>query len=470
MSKNTVAEALMKAQQFEDNDEFEKAYECYKYAYELDKNDPDSLQKLATCAQALQNDVDAIKYWNLYMEMKPEDPLSYTQLLDLYFHDNKYQYYMTRAKLKTIEGRLDQSTDDYKKAINNTTEEKDQLEARYLLAQTYTILGKNMQAIDEYLRILDHDHNEAVYLQLANLYYTEDKSAALNVLNQAIEKYPDSENIKGFLCKIYLSTGDYEKAEKYAITNFDKIKALLMQEKNEDAKSELDKLSNQEKQNPAYLALMAEYNYNKGNLDETLNYINEFEKTDLNSPLPSQMRALVYESKGNEFLSHFNWGKYYIKRNNHELALNEYLIAYNENKENTDIIKELINLYTSLDDEFAAMEFCEKLVKYEKQDIATLKKLSKFYEKQGFEDKAIEYLYEIVEANPKDYETLLKLAKANESSRKINLAIEYYEKYLKFAPNNEEKEEAKKRYDMLTSGEVSEEEGFLDKILKLFSK
>ena len=192
MANTTVAQALVRAQQFEDEDKFEQAYECYKYAHELDKTDTDALQKLATCAQMLQYNNDAINYWNMYMQIKPEDPLSYSQLLDLYFHENKYEYYMTRAKLKTIEGRLPQATDDYKKAINNTNEDKEIIDARYLLAQTYKIIGKPLQAIDEYLKILDHDHNEAVYLSLADLYYAEDKSAALNVLQQAIERYPNS--------------------------------------------------------------------------------------------------------------------------------------------------------------------------------------------------------------------------------------------------------------------------------------
>ena len=89
MANNTIAQALIKAQQFEDEDKYEQAYECYKYAHEIDKNDTDVLQRLATCAQMLQQHEDAINYWNLYMAIKPEDPLSYTQLLDLYFQSRK---------------------------------------------------------------------------------------------------------------------------------------------------------------------------------------------------------------------------------------------------------------------------------------------------------------------------------------------------------------------------------------------
>lgn len=470
MANNTVAQALIRAQQFEDEDKFEQAYECYKYAHELDKNDTDAIQKLATCAQMLQYNDDAINYWNLYMQIKPEDPLSYSQLLDLYFHENKYEYYMTRAKLKTIEGRLPQATDDYKKAINNTTEEKEIINARYLLAQTYKIIGKNLQAIDEYLKILDYDHNEAVYLSLADLYYAEDKSAALNVLQQAIERYPESTAIKEFLCKIYLATGDYDKAEIYAVNDFDKIKSMLMQEKNDEAFARLEQLSTKQKNDPQYAALMAEYYYNKNDNDKTLSYIAVYEKSNPDSPLSSQMRALVYEQIGDDYNSHYNWGKYYIKKNNMELALDEYLNAYNENPESVEIIKELINLYSVIEDKFACAEFCEKLVKIDKDDVATLKRLVHFYEDQGYEEKVLEYLHQLAQVNSRDYETLLKLARHAQKNRRIDDAIEFYEKYIKVAPNSDEKEDAKKQLNMLTSGEIADEEGFLDKLLSFFSK
>lgn len=470
MKNKTIAEALIKGQAFEDDDKTEQAYECYKYAHELDKTDTEVLQKLAVTAQMLQKNEAAINYWNLFMELKPEDSLSYTQLLDLYFHDNKYEYYMTRAKLKTIEGRLAQATDDYKKALNNTDDEQNMLNARYLLAQTYKIIGKPLQAIDEYLKILDQDHNEAVYIALANLYSEEDKSAALNVLHQAIGEFPESTEIKELLCKISLATGDYESAERYATNNFDRIKSLLMQEKNTQAHEMLENLSAKEKQDSKYAALMAEYFYNQDDNENTLKYIDIFEKSNQDSPLPAQMRALVYEKQNKDFEAHFNWGKYYIKKNNLDLALDEYLNAYNENPKNLDIIKELINLYSALEDKFACAEFCEKLVEIETDDAATLKRLIKFYEEQGYEEKVMEYLYKLSEINHRDYETLLKLAKHAQKNRKIDEAIDFYEKYVKFAPNSDEKEEAKVQLNMLTTGEIGEEEGFLDKILGIFSK
>ena len=470
MANKTIADALLKAQQFEDEEKFQEAYECYKYALDADPNNTDVIQSIAVCAQTLQKTDDAKFYWQHLMELKPEDPISYTQLLDIYFIENKYLYYMTRAKLKVLENRLPQATDDYKKALNNTTEEKEIIETRYLLAQTYEYINKPLQAIDEYLKILDHEHNENVYISLASLYYKEDKSAAVDILRKAVVEYPQSEPIREFLCQAYLATGNYAEAEKYAVSIFNKIKSMLMQEKNEEAFEELKKLSSKEKQDISYSALMAEYYYNVGDDTNTLIWIEQFEKLNPNNPLPYQMRALVYEKKNKEYEAHYNWGKYYIKKNDHDLALNEYLNAYNANPKETDVIKELINLYSALNDNFACAEFCEKLVKLEKNDVATIKRLIKFYEEQGYEDKVMEYLFELTEINNKDYTAYLKLAKHAENSRRTNEAIEYYNNYLKFAPNSDEKEEIKKRVELLVSGEIYEEEGFLDKIIGFFTK
>ena len=151
-TKISIPQALAKATEFEEKEEFDKAYECLKYAYSMDKTNPEVLQQLAMTAQLMHNNEDAINYWNELMMVHPENPISYTQLLDLYFHDNKYEYYMTRAKLKTLEGRLQQAVSDYKKAISNTSDEKEIMNARYLLAQSLEIIEKPMQAIDEYLR------------------------------------------------------------------------------------------------------------------------------------------------------------------------------------------------------------------------------------------------------------------------------------------------------------------------------
>ena len=470
-TKISIPQALAKATEFEEKEEFDKAYECLKYAYSMDKTNPEVLQQLAMTAQLMHNNVDAINYWNELMMVHPENPISYTQLLDLYFHDNKYEYYMTRAKLKTLEGRLQQAVSDYKKAISNTSDEKEIMNARYLLAQSLEIIEKPMQAIDEYLRILDYDHNENVYGSLAAIYYNHDKDSAIDILKRALEEYPKNEMFKELLAKIYMETGNYEESIKYAISPLSKAKALLMQEKNDEAMEILEQCSDADKKTPKYLSLLAEYYYNRNEAEKALSCIEELEKLDGNNPLVFQMRALVYEKQGMDFEEHFNWGKYYIKKNSFDLALNEYLNAYNSNPKNAEIINELINLYSAMDDNIASIEFTERLVAIDKTNVAALKRLATFYSESGYDDRAQEYLERLYEINPRDYEVLLSLGKNYEGKRKMQTANEYYQEFLKYAPSASlERERVEKKLQNASQENEMEEEGFLDKIINFFSK
>ena len=470
MKSRTIAEVLAKAEEFEEQEKYEQAYECYKYAYESDKSNEDVLSKLAICAQTLEYKEDAIKYCNIMLSLNPQNHLPYTQLMDLYFSDNKYEYYMTRAKLKTLEGRLEQATSDYKKALSNTSEDELQIKARYLLAQTYEILDKSMQAIDEYLRILDYKHDENVYAALAKIYYNTDKTAAISVLNQGLTQYPDNQMFKELLSKIYMELGEYSKALDYSTSPLNTAKLLLLQDNNQAALNILEGLSAQDKKSPRYLALMAEYYYNTDNNALSLEYVDKYESVEPQSLLVPQMKALIYEKEDNSELEHFYWGKFYLKKGSLDLALNEFLNAYAANKANTDIIKELINLYVVLGDRVASIEFSEKLVEIEKDDVPTLKKLVKFYDEEGYPDKMVHYLLQLSEINSKDYDTILRLARYYESNRQMGEAIEFYEKYLKFAPSSELRDEVDAKLKLLTSADGIEEEGFLDKLLKIFSK
>ena len=470
-TKISIPQALARATEFEEKEEFDKAYECLKYAYSMDKTNPEVLQHLAMTAQLMHNREDAINYWNELMNIHPENPISYTQLLDLYFHDNKYEYYMTRAKLKTLEGRLQQAVSDYKKAISNTSDDKEILNARYLLAQSLELIDKPMQAIDEYLRILDQEHNENVYGSLAAIYYNHDKDSAIDILKRALEDYPDNNMFKELLAKIYMETGNYSASLDYATSPLSKAKALLMQEKNDEAMEIMEKCSDADKKTPKYHVLMAEYYYNKDEFQNSLDCIEKLEKMDGNNPLVFQMRALVYEKQGMDFEEHYNWGMYYIKKNSYDLALNEYLNAYNSNHQNKDIINELINLYTVLNDNIAAIEFTEKLAEIDKTNVAALKKLAVFYAGSGYDDRAQEYYKRLYEVNPRDYEVLLSLGKYYESKKKMQTAKEFYEEFLKYAPSASlDREKIEQKLKNAENEENYEEEGFLDKIINFFSK
>ena len=151
--------------------------------------------------------------------------------------------------------------------------------------------------------------------------------------------------------------------------------------------------------------------------------------------------------------------------------MNEYLNAYNTNPKNVEIINELINLYSALDDNIASIEFTERLAELDKTNVAALKKLSVFYSESGYDDRALEYLERLYEINPRDYEVLLSLGKYYEGKKKNQTAKEYYEQFLKYAPSASlDRERIEKKLRESVQEEDIEEEGFLDKIINFFSK
>ena len=51
------------------------------------------------------------------------------------------------------------------------------------------------------------------------------------------------------------------------------------------------------------------------------------------------MKALIYESLNDSFNEHINWGKFNILKGEKEVALNEYMTAYQFDNKNIDLIE-----------------------------------------------------------------------------------------------------------------------------------
>ena len=63
-----------------------------------------------------------------------------------------------------------------------------------------------------------------------------------------------------------------------------------------------------------------------------------------------------------------------------------------------------------------------------------------------------------------------QLGVAYEKLRNKDKALEYYNKYISFAPVNDEYNAIKAKIAKLEGSNYQEEEGLLDKIMKLFAK
>ena len=464
-----VQTLLEQAQFLSDNENYEKSYELLKTAYELDKTNPEILEKVALHAKMLDKSDEAIVYWEALIEVDPNSLLAYSELQDIYLTTNKYKYYLTRAKVKILQENISQAVSDYKKAIDNTQIEKEIIEARLLLAKSYEFLGKTTSAIDEYFKIVDVEDNLLVYYKLAELYSSmNDKHSAVTVLKRAFEAYPDESSLKEMLAGFLMETGQHDDALEYVQSDLTKAKILLAKDENKKAYEVLENI--EDKTSANYYALLAEYFFNTKNFEKCIENITEYKKLEPQSPLVYQMLALVYEEKDDLFNAHYNWGKFYIQKGDYDVAKNEFIYAHNLNPKSAQVIKDIILLNENTGDNSSLVEFYEKLLVAEPDNQQALKSLGNFYYDVGEYNNALEYYLKAESSARNDFSVFKDIARCYEKLRKNLSAKEYYQKYLDNAPLGSDTEVIKSKIAKMSDENVSEDEGILEKIMKFFVK
>lgn len=468
--KNSSRIAIDKAQVLEDNEEYQKAYDVLKKAYESDDSSAELLEKLALAAHILHLDNEAVEYWEKLMELDPNSEVCYSQLIDLYLHSNKHKYYLTRAKLKVIEQNPIQASSDLKKAIDNTNDPDELLFARKMLAELHKALNKTHNAIDEYLRILDIEPNVEIFSELADLYALTNKYDAVDVLRRALADFEDDPVLSEKLSNLAISIGDFELGLKHATNDFLKAKALLLLENNEEAFRILSALQGGEKHSIDAVSLFAQYYYNIKDFDKCLGCVDELSKLQPGSPLVYQMRALTYEALDDTLSAHKNWGRYYLTRSNLELALNDFMQAHQQAPEDAEVVSEIIKIVESQNDKHMANEFYEKLVRLEPKNKKALQKSAEFYGEIGDYHQALEFLERLVEIDKSNIDAIHLLAGTYEKLKDKEQALACYEKYLKLAPLSPFSDAVKVKVERLKSQNFSDDEGFLEKILGFFNR
>lgn len=463
---------ITEAEQLEDNEQFDKAYEEYKKVYSQRPKSVEVIERLGHLAMILNKKSEAEEYYQKILELDSGNVLAYEQLMDIYVHTDRYKYYISRGNLHIMEGQLSHAINDFKKALEKAQMEPEMLSTRFVLANLYEQTGKNHQAIDEYLRIIDSSNaNDMVYLKLANIYIAEDAiTSAIETLEKAVEKHIDSDAIKEILAQLYLRSNDPEKAREYTKDDLVKVKSLLDEEKNTDAFAILDKIKADHVKNPTYHSLLAQYYFNAKEFDKSLECVKEYDKLEQNSPLTYQMQALIYEEKGDDFNSHINWAKYNLFKKDKDVALNEYLSAYQVNDKDAALIQNIAELLDIMNDKHQAVEFYEKLISVDPNNRKAIERLSDFKESIGDYRGQVDMLERLYTLDNKNSSVINKLAKAYEKSKNKEKALEFYNKFIAISPVNEDYEFAKQKIKKLESIEMEEDEGLIGKIMKLFSR
>lgn len=466
--------SLQLAEQFEANEQYEQALEEYKKEYENNNKDISILERMGHLSLVLERPEEAAKYYYEILQIDVANTLAFEQLMQIYEETDRYKYYIYRGNKNTLEGKLEFAINDYKKALTCCADdETGQIMTRLTLANLYLSVGKKDKAIDEYNLILEHENlNEEIYLQLADIYLKDEAySSAIYVLNRAKERGLDNDRIREALAAVYLKSGDSAHAIEYTKDELLKIQCLLEQGKLSEANDKLLNLPEEYKQVPRYLTLMAQYYYSDKEFDKSLEYVEEFNKKQPNSPLTYQMRALIYEEKNDDYNAHLNWGRYNMLRGNRDVAVNELLQAVKINDKDVNVLFTLADMLTESNEINHAAEYYEKIVKIDPKNKEALRKLADYRESIGDYHKQTDYLEMLYVADKRDLDSLKRLAAAYEKIKSKQNAIDAYTKYIELSNDDVEIKKAQHKLDKLQNlAGDSEDVGLIDKIMSMFSK
>lgn len=463
------------AEQLEENGQYEEAYAEYKKSYTHSPNDLSLLAQLGHVAMILEKKDEAVEYYNKMLTLDATNPTAYEQLMDIYIDTDKYKYYVCRGNYHTVQHQLEHATNDFQKAISHAGGDEEQIvPVRFVLGTLHEELGNSNKAIDEYLKVLDYENAmPETYLRLANLYAQDDVlGSAIETLERAMQAGHDSEEIRESLANLYFKDNTPAKAKEISNNKLTQIKAMLSLGEFDEAKKEIDGLDEKYKSEPKYYALLAEYYYTTKDFDKALDAVQAYSEKQPNHPLVFQMRALIYESKQDEYMATLNWAKYHLVRDQKDVAINELLGAYQLKNDDADMVAMLASLLENSGEVHQAMEFYSRLAELEPSNKTAMEKLSRYWEDNGDNRLAAEYLEKLVEADGRSFVSMKKLAELYQKLRDREAAIAMYKKYLQTAPQNEEYEDVKSKLNKLENNESPSEQsdGLLDKIIEFFTK
>lgn len=403
------------AEQLEAEEKYAEAYLEYKKQLSHNANDIELLSHLGHLALMLDKTEDAISYYTKIITLDKTNTMAHEQLMSIFEHSDRFKYYIYRGNLNILQEHYTYAINDYKKAVDAAGGDEDKIiAARMVLGSIYEQIDKKDKAIDEYIQVIDHGAKDLyIFLKLAELYIKTDYiSGAISTLEKAKEQ--GIEGVDEPLAGYYIKASMPEKALEVTKDTLTKIRAYMDLEENEKAFELLNSLDEKSKNTPQYFALLAQYYFQKGMYEDALETVNKYEKVNYNSPLVYQMRALIYEKQEDYFHEHVNWAKYNIAKGEKDVAISEYLNAYQINDKNIQVVESLAFLYDETNDNNKASEFFEKLLELEPKNKTALEKLAKFRDYIGDYEGAVEYMERLAQIDPKNQYVALNLEKFKE--------------------------------------------------------
>jgi len=373
---------MVSVEQLEDNGQYDLAYKEYQKMYSNNPKNAHILERLGHIALILGKVKEAENYYSKITELDSNNIVAYQQLMDICSDTNRYKYYICKGQMHLLEQQRSYAIGDFKKAVEKANDENEANTARFILANLYEEENKENQAVDEYLKLMDSDYNDAaVYINLANIYRKTDfLSSAIDTLEKARQK--GYEEVSEELAQYYIMADDPKKAMELTKDELVKIRCLMDLGKNDEALSLMKENEDKYSKSAKFHALEAQYYYQISEFEKALEAVEIYSKFEANSPLIYQMRAMIYEKQGNEFLEHMNWAKYNSLKGEKDIAMNEYLIAYQIDDKNIDLVTTIADTLDQTDKNHS-VEFYERLYELNPKSRRALQKLAEFRERIG---------------------------------------------------------------------------------------
>lgn len=351
---------------------------------------------------------EALKIYEEIIKLNPADEVALSCTMDIYLElDDKFNYYLSRANVNIAQGKIEYAINDTKKALALDMEN---IDARRKLARLYKVGGKNLKAIDEFLRLLELEPTDYdAHIELVDLYMKEDSlESAISIAKKAYDMFKDFPVVRNMLAQLYFKANDFKAALDVVEDDLLKIKILLQDEQNDLAdellnKVDFSKLDDFRKKN--YYILKAQLLYNKAQYEDALKQIDEYVKLSSPDAVSFQMRALIYEELNDEFSAYLNWGFCKKLQGKFDEAIVEFNHAYQKNPNNKTVLIELANLYQKNKERFVAIEYWQKVYELDKDEQAR-EILAEFYYSEGNFDKAEQY-GKVIERKEDDSEGLI---------------------------------------------------------------
>ncbi len=470
------------AELYESTDDLDNARRLYQDCFTSNPNNIEAVESLANLYSIMGQKQEATQFYKLMLASDPNNTVAHSQLMDIYETTDRFNYYMTRAKINRMNEKLSYALSDYKKALPHAESDADFIETQFYIAELYMQQEKYMHAIDAYLAIIERDEtNVDACKSLAEAYLKSDNTdSACEAYEKTLELDPTDQEAMEELVDLYMDMENYSRAYKWVKKLFisepenlshkvtmGSVKLALGDKK--DAYTLIQEVLEEDDKNTEALSAMADYFSQEEMYDKALKEVNKIKEIIPSSPFGYKKAAEINEAIGNSYETHYNYGIYHHLKKESQLAIDEFTCALEHKSDNADLAVRIAELYENISEDYVAIEYYQKAISLNDKDTSSYKKLADLYKKLGDNDSLIQCYTSLLEIDPGNREACFSLAETYESQKKYDLAIEHYRSCSKMsAPSGWLEEVELKLQKLENETYVKEEQGLIDKLLNAF--